>query len=148
MNRENIRNLINVLKQSETFTMEFYHHGECGSPACIAGHIFYIMKEGSSSEDITLVEDFLGVSIKEADCIIKPEFDYAHWDAGSIHPDEVITKGHAIRMLERLLETGKVDWKGTKEEPKVKEEPQKFDMKEWLEKIELGEKGNKEVLNA
>ena len=139
MNKENIRTLINALKQSKTFTMEFYYHEECGSPACIAGHVSRSMKAGKNPDYLTLVSGFLGVSEKMAECIIKPEFRYAHWDAGS-NPEEKITKTHAIRMLERLLETGLVDWQGSKEEPKVKVQKidnKKFDMAEWLNELEI-----------
>ena len=125
MNKDNIRTLISVLKKSQTFDMRDYNH-DCGSPACISGHVVSILSLQLHGNKIyglvpyyTLVQDFLGVSEEQAYLIINPTFKYADYSV-SYHPhDDVpyegyITKDHAIRMLERLLETGKVDWKESK----------------------------------
>ena len=144
MNKDNLRTLIDVLKKSKTFNMSYYR--ECGTPACIAGHIQAISNRRDHFAYNKLTQDFLGVSSEQAQDIIAPTFDYAHYSQRFIC-DGHITKAHAIRMLEGLLETGEVDWKSSKEESKAKEH-EKFDMEGWLKKIELEVEVNKAPLNA
>ena len=134
MKKENLKTLIDVLKKSNTFDMSTFYREKCGSPACIAGHVKDIANELWHRSYGDSVKDFLGITEEQAEIIIKPEFKYANYKYTGASWEETITKSHAIRMLERLLETGLVDWKGTKEEP-VKEKPKKFDMKSWLAKI-------------
>ena len=138
MNKDNIRTLINVLKQSNTFDMSDYRH-DCGSPACIAGHVQSIEAKKLVLHYEKLVQNFLGVSKEQTHLIVNPIFKYANYSAPKNPSDKgYITKGHAIRMLERLLETGKVDWKGTKEKPSKSKDREKFDIKEWLKQIKPG----------
>ena len=131
MNKENLKLLISFLQESETFSMhtptwgkytwdeEFGDH-PCGTAACILGHIQYLC--GGA------VENFLDVSPQQDMEIAIPRKKYAHFMARPGQKGH-ITKSHAVRMLKKLLETGKVDWKGTKNLPK-------FDMKTWLSELQ------------
>ena len=131
MKKENLKTLIDVLKQSGTFDMTQYYKPECGSPACIAGHVQSIMNVVNFTCMIDLTKDFLGVSKGQALSIVSPKFLHADFRF-----EGHITKAHAIQMLERLLETGLVDWQKSKEDLKSKERTEKFDMKDFLKKIE------------
>ena len=134
MNKENLKRLIDVIEQSKTFSMhairwgnlvvndeEFGEH-PCGTPACISGHAIQL---GAESRHL---DKFLGIPEKQKYFITAPTYNYAHLRARPGEPG-YITKSHAVRMLKKLLETGKVDWKGTKSPPK-------FDMKTWLSKLQ------------
>ena len=131
MNKENLKLLISFLQESETFSMHTPTWGECtwdeefgehpcGTAACIMGHVHSINEQPMNI--------FLGISSRQVADITMPEEEYAHFMA---KPGEegYITKSHAVRMLKKLLETGKVDWKGTKN-------PSKFDMKTWLSDLQ------------
>ena len=134
MNKENLKRLIAVIEKSETFSMhsiewsnmfesdEGFGDHSCGTPACIVGHAIQI------GSDYRCLDKFLDMSEMRSNAIIAPSYDYAHYHA---KPGEAgyITKSHAVRMLKKLLETGKVDWKGTKNPPK-------FDMKTWLAELQ------------
>ena len=140
MNKGNIRTLINVLKKSEYFDMSEYYLGGCRTPACIAGHVQDILDVDIFSSFEELVKDFLGVSEEQAEAIVMPRYDYAHfigfYNRKKKCYEGKITKAHAIRMLERLYATGEVDWKASKEDPKVNKH-EKFDMADWLNKLEI-----------
>ena len=143
MNKENLKKLINVIAGSDSFSMHavrwvsfkddknFGDH-PCGTPACIMGHALQIKRYHS-------LVDFLGVSKRQHKCIVCPSYDYANLDA---KPGEegYITKFHALRMLKKLLKTGEIDWKGTKNPPK-------FDMKTWLSDLQA-EENQKEKAKA
>ena len=142
MNKENLKRLITVIEKSETFSMhtskwgahprdkEFGEH-PCGTAACIFGHIQYLCGE--------TLEIFLDVSPQQDMEIAIPRKKYAHFMARPGQKGH-ITKSHAVRMLKKLLETGEVDWKGTKNPPR-------FDMKTWLSELQVEEE-NMEKINV
>ena len=144
MNKENLKKLIGVIEQSDSFSMHHtfwyrYHIGKndhkCGTPACILGHYKTFLKT-RKDEDLA---DFLEISQSMKMDIIAPKYTYAHFKESpknrpemvkkyleeKIAPREYITKQHAIRMLKKLLETENVDWEGTKDI--------ESDMKTWPE---------------
>ena len=146
MNKENIQSFIEHLEKSKTFSMHekrwdgrvdtSYSKGRkhlegCGSPACIVGHFKHWKRKeyGDKRGNVSAIyfKDFFGISVDQCIEIYKPRYTYA--DSSCFpHEEGYITKGHALRMLKKLLKTGEVDWKGTKK-------PQNFDIKTWLEQI-------------
>ena len=131
MNKENLKLLILSLQESETFSMHTPTWGEntwdeefgdhpCGTAACIMGHVHSINEQPMNI--------FLGISSRQVADITMPEEEYADFMARPGQKSH-ITKSHAVRMLKKLLETGEVDWKGTKNPPK-------FDMKTWLSEFQ------------
>ena len=145
MNKENLKRLITVIEKSESFSMhsirwgnmfendeEFGDHPR-GTPACIVGHSILL------GGDYRYLDKFLGVTKEQRCYMTAPSYDYADYKARTGEKAH-ITKSHALRMLKKLLETGEVDWKGTKNPPK-------FDMKTWLSDLQA-ENIQKEKENA
>ena len=151
MNKENMKRLVESIRSSTTFTMREFMIGEhpCGSPACIAGHASSLMEGHLLFNSLEDIREFLGLSREEMGKIYLPSFSYADfrsriWNKG------FISKAHAINMLEKFIETGEVDWEGTRisfksrvytavgnffVKKKEVQKKQEFDMKSWLEQI-------------
>ena len=145
MNKENVQLLISTIEKSKTFSMhaatwnyfredaDFGIH-PCGTAACILGHAHQISNLS--------IGNFLDIPDYQKDMIITPVEYCANFRS---RPGEegYITKGHALRMLKKFMETGEVDWKGTKSLPK-------FDMKTWLSglKAEVIHKNEAEVMGV
>ena len=109
--KNRINQLIQKIKDSDSFDMTRYHH-ECGTPACIAGHIAELMGLKSLYEgwaDDTA--DWLGISVylgKDRDMFmpIEPEFD----SRASIGQRGHISKSDAVQAFETLRDEGVVRW--------------------------------------
>ena len=104
MNKENIRELINALKVSETYDQSVYtHYHDCESPACIAGHAVALSGELIDALDYGTIDEcaanWMGIS---------------RWVAAGIFDSKPLksrpTREDAVAMLEHFLETGGVDW--------------------------------------
>lgn len=114
MNKENIQQVIDVLKSEEglegvTFDMAtFYGEDEvCGTVACIAGHAALLADPNAftprrARPAYDIARSWLDISVEQADKLF-----YALNFPGSIFD---ITKAQAIAALEHLRDTGEVDW--------------------------------------
>ena len=132
MHKENLKRLITVIEKSESFSMHSanwsgssneraWGNHPCGTPACIQGLSRSLSKRA--------VSGFIGLPFSKETRITMPETEYANYMAKP-GDKNYITKEHAIRMLKNLLTTGEIDWERTKN-------PQKFDMKHFLEKLKV-----------
>ena len=116
MNREAIKELIEILKKTNTFDQtRFFNSGNpCGTPACIAGHalamrgfIYYMTSPGMcvhpSAPDSRFFINEQAAEILGLDS----------WDAEELFsPWPDVSKYDAVATLERLLDTGRVEWQG------------------------------------
>lgn len=119
MNVDNISLVINTISNPNVyFNMDCYfedfdENNMCGTPACIAGHAYFLNNEGKDScvkdEDVDQSAiDFLGLTRKQADELFYPD---RFLDSSNMHIYYTdITRKQAINTLIRLLETGEVDW--------------------------------------
>ena len=108
MNIEQIDGLIEDLKASKTYDQTMYFN-ECGSPACIAGHILarngyqYDSEVRNRIDEIAM--ELLGLPLEEADELFESRPYYSQ----GIHDYEP-TVDDAIATLEHLKKTGEVLW--------------------------------------
>ena len=125
-NEFGVKALIEALRKSETFDQRIYYQTNfdkfgrwCNTPACIAGHAYFLSKGfGSSSvtdrisnvnSDLTQIwvtaKKYLGLSNAGTMYLFDEE---PLMDVGGcpLQPDNL----DAIQVLEHLLETGEVDW--------------------------------------
>ena len=138
LNIKNIQNLINVLEKSDSFLMDRYFYNKyakhpCGTAACIVGHWKKIVTPGFEGDDIEnkgkTISEFcrwMGVSKGEGYLITVPTNDIAHFSKTE-EQEGFISKRMAIQMLERLIETGKVEWKPEEPEKEFPEVSQILD---------------------
>ena len=130
MNVDNIKELIEVLKLSESYDQtkwltlndsESYYY-----PACIGGHVFWLMRKNGYVYFDEQKEKYLhinGNSIVSADVFQDILMEYLEIDKEQIvlfHSEPFgeetpATKEDAIAVLENLIETGEVVWKKTNE---------------------------------
>ena len=158
MNKENLKKLVELIKSSKTFTMRDFSKRahDCESPACIMGHASSLMGNNEiRCHSVEKIGGFLGLTVSQASEVYAPYYYYADCES-RIWNKGYISKAHAIRMLEKLIETGEVDWKGTRGSLKSwvakkifakkteSRKEQKFDMKAWLEQIKPEETEEKE----
>lgn len=97
--------IADLVECSSTFTMNFTHH-DCGTPACIYGHI---VPADQDEPGWGKGAHALGISLAQAEelfCIL----------SGGVGFNEV-TPAHAAACLRKLAATGEVDWLGTKPSP-------------------------------
>lgn len=92
----------------------------CGIIACIAGHAYAVLRDNESPEDIDpansteywdiphVAQLWLDISPEDADLLFYAQGEHGH--VGSVILLEDITPALAIRTLEHLRDTGKVDW--------------------------------------
>lgn len=115
MNKENIQQLIDVLKSEEglkgvTFDMSRYYGEDevCGTVACIAGHAALLADRlfgftpHRAGAAYYIAKSWLDISQDQADRLF-----YALNFPGSIYD---VTKAQAVAALEHLRDTGEVDW--------------------------------------
>ncbi len=83
----------------------------CGTVGCIAGHCCFIAPENLllSNSLIEVALKFLYVSRNQGNELFMPDNQYASYTVGK-KSKRFVTRARAIRVLENLLETGKVDW--------------------------------------
>ena len=97
---------------------------DCGSAACIGGHIELILseKERGGNEGIYYGRyfikrryvKFLGTSIKKAGALLIPWAERENQPNSFVLDDfNNVKREHAVKVLNHLLETGKVDWSVT-----------------------------------
>ena len=90
-----------------------YPENICGTPSCIGGWCEAIMvyegvaEEGDGATYTRDIADWLGIEAKDAYDIFYPGCFLFENDSRSAYD---ATKEDAIRLLERLAETGEVDW--------------------------------------
>ena len=90
-----------------------YPTNVCGTPSCIGGWCEAIMvyegvaEEGDGATYTRDIADWLGIEAKDAYDIFYPGRFLFENDSRSAYD---ATKEDAIRLLERLAETGEVDW--------------------------------------
>lgn len=121
-NIELINKVINVIKEEENFfsMSDFFvseamrgsddlpeevYEVKCGTPACICGWVQKIVDpklKGSELGDTTAAAKALGLTYNDSDNL----FYALH--AGK--PWSEITRHEAVKVLEHLRDTGKVDW--------------------------------------
>lgn len=134
MNKRKIRKLINRLKKmpDEKFNMgslysEFTEKGapvgfgyrlpskftsadqflkHCGTAACLAGHVF-LMEGLSYGDDWVDAANILELELHKAEDMFMP----LNYDEDVHQRKGYYTRAAAIDMLERFLETGKVEWR-------------------------------------
>ena len=119
MNKENIQRLIDFLNQSETFIMSSVKNS-CGTPGCIIGHWMAMedkKREFNVQESFKEFSEYLDIPVSEAIKICVPDNQHKEW---RITSDDVkkskrlekrfISKSDAVRMLEHLKATEKVEW--------------------------------------
>ena len=108
-----------IKTRPEHFDMSVYIH-DCGTPGCIAGYtlavatgtnnLHPVLDETHKSPE-TLARDFLGLDYEPANELFKPQDEHAYWKADkNFCPDEIVTAGHAIAVINNLITTGEVDW--------------------------------------
>lgn len=116
MNKENVKILRDHLASLDEkhFDMGLWYHNDeddgCGTVACIAGWtdvIFWPQLLGiDRSENLEQrAQDALGLTEDEADQLFVPNIYDLDW-----HFDDFTTR-HAVKVLDHLLETGKVNWR-------------------------------------
>lgn len=91
-----------LVERSSTFKMAFTHH-ECGTPACIYGHMVPLHEDESGWGKGARI---LGITPEQAEelfCITSCTVSYSD-----------VTPAHAAACLRNLAATGEVDWLGTK----------------------------------
>lgn len=122
-----------VGKPVEGFSMSQFYYS-CGTPACIAGWASFLVDGGKSSNFsdgvVSLASDFIGVDEETGHSLFYPflsadMFGLKEFDLGIDDDDlkwtdttvglewQLITPAEAIVTLEKLIETGKVDWSHT-----------------------------------
>ena len=93
---------------------------ECGTPACIAGHIIAAARPDQrvSKDPLMLTEHAAAIAhLTDEDRqslfvpLDSPSCDYS-FDAEPGSPLH-ITREHAVRCLRKFIDTGLVDWNGT-----------------------------------
>lgn len=98
-----------------------YKGDECGTAACIAGHIA-LLESGGDDEKVWDREDgpkglarkFLGLTHDQAELLFIPHHtDLTPVNAVKRNTLSDVTLPWAIRTLKHLLETGKIDWRAT-----------------------------------
>ena len=94
----------------------------CGTPACIAGFTIAIVdpdgdnRERRGSQVISdIAGEMLGISYWQVASLFAPIMKYGGKWCFRRNPGQSghITAEHAARCLERLADTGEVDWEGT-----------------------------------
>ena len=156
MNKENVERLIGYLKSvhDDSFQMarwwwntetQILEGGlgkvvkpQCGTAACIAGHIAlmlgqreFLIPPGRVNHEVEprwftdLGSEFLGLTRQDAEELFQPG------DIADRHGLEYITRVMAIKTLEVLLETGTVDWSHA--EAELEESAYVEPEMEWLE---------------
>ena len=108
MNVKLLKQVQEDIKDSLTFNQRVFVH-DCGTPACIAGHI--IARHYPNAESI--LRNYTGSTIsryaKEAAQLDNKQVDmlFAGWPLKQIP----VTKDHAIAAIQSLIDTGEVEWK-------------------------------------
>ena len=120
MNRVLMKEVIEDVRNSETFNMRFVFDNN-GCPSCIVGHVLtrFSMSSGVPYDDrgvrdstmMAVAADLLQLDIGQRDLLFAPGLSHESYRIWS-RPGEGghITKEHAVRCMEHLLETGEVDW--------------------------------------
>ena len=114
MNIENMRKLRDVIAESETYDQGRFFH-ECGTPACLAGHAVILSKadapvlsdwKNAHGEHIArCAASWLGITDGQSIGMFAGEpFD------GEPCDDRSATKRDALAMLDRAIETGRIEW--------------------------------------
>ena len=123
MNVEALKKARDCLAKSTTYDQAIWAHQECGSPACVAGHI--VVANGcrierlnvhnlgarffAVSDDKATEIELAAASIADLDDLEMADmFDgnvYCY-DENNISP----TKGEALAMLDHAIEHGEVRW--------------------------------------
>ena len=97
---------------------------DCGSAACIGGYIDFLLKEKCWKPPYVRTPGgnwirksqakFLGISIKKASALLIP-WEERENQPNSFVPDDFnnVKREHAVKVLNCLLETGKVAWSVT-----------------------------------
>lgn len=95
---------------TEARTYRGMAEGACGSCACIAGHaLALLVPNGRSGDYVMRARRLLGLNNREALRLFEPE-SQDYWFMGEELRHESVTRDEAVRVLDHLLETGKVDW--------------------------------------
>lgn len=76
---------------------------DCGTCACIGGWTMALLGEGKITMSSEAAGALLGLGKNEATCLFYPAY-IANREWGKITPEQ------GVRVLDHLLETGKVDW--------------------------------------
>ena len=103
MNVENMRKLRDVIAESETYDQTAFIH-ECGTPACLAGHAVMLAGEtplDSAPHIWNRAQEWLGLTHGQASKM------FTVVPLGRDTP----TKEDALAMLDRAIETGKIEWR-------------------------------------
>lgn len=100
INKENINTTIEMIRDAEKFDMGCYAH-RCGTPGCLSGHI-------QAGGDGFIVND--KEALKWLGLEPKSENHYDLFYPASCNSWSDITIEEAIITLEKLRDTGYVDW--------------------------------------
>ena len=112
MNKKNLKQLIDAVEQSKTFSMHAVWN-LCGTAGCIMGHAHSISKKP--------IGVFLDLPNGQKNRIVAPLSKYANYIAKPGNEGH-ITKEHAIRMLRNLFGNRRGRLEGNKEPAKVRHE--------------------------
>jgi hypothetical protein len=124
VNVAEILRVADLVEKSATFSMADIHHN-CGTPACIYGHLVEmhqhkIDREVSGFAPSKAWErgcEILGIAHDLGCELFEPrQCAVAHWMAEP-RTSSFITNAHAAACLRNLAATGVVDWLGTKPSP-------------------------------
>ena len=87
---------------------------ECGTPGCIVGFTRALWPR-TASNSYEFAADTLGLDDPIAVGLFAPEPEDTGFFYGADYSDpEFISAPHAVACLRNLVETGEVDWEGTK----------------------------------
>lgn len=93
--------------------------GACNTCACIAGHALVALAplENTPKGIAKRATDLLGLSRGKSGQLFEPN-NNDDWFRQNMRLEKV-TRAHAVRVLDHLLETGEVDWKSTRRAQKA-----------------------------
>ena len=128
--------LLVELKKSKSFDMCAWSHGKssphgCGTPACIGGHLAFILERlGVKDEvafrrdsvtkdilvnDVRKIGEYISADYAQAFAMFKPYLRTEGFSFMAHKGDKgYISKQRAIQMLERFIETNQVIWSTAK----------------------------------
>lgn len=106
VNVAEILRVADLVERSATFDMAHHFH-QCGTPACIAGHV--LISHGYSFGSTHMAAGILGLNDEQRTRLMLVIGD----DLKRLGYSQ-ITNAHAAACLRKLAATGVVDWLGTK----------------------------------
>ena len=94
-------------KNMPAFNME-HTHFDCGTPACLSGHTLALWAKGKESHNRAF--ELLGLTFEQCGQLFTPDLARAHYCSSRGYPG-FITSKRAAKVLRRLADTGRVNWR-------------------------------------